>query len=1340
MDAALTLQGLALPSPCRNWCKTYWCQQRDKSWWITVKNSCFELLFRSAEVLFVVYAGGLFIQACDRAESCQVQLTGSTQFKDNTVEGGTGAAIYTSNPLAFRLDISDQVQQQWQPQPARATVTTAGEVPARQVSSNSSKEQQSVADAIAANILPAAIATNPWRLAEQPTQREQQQQPGLNMLVLLEGSSPNSKGRNGNGSSTISVLQSLQQIEAGSLLPTLQLQLLDAFKHPVPGAAAQRFTIQASAAATSPDIISETHLSGETSTVPVPAVNHRRGGRGRIHKSSSSSLHSSPATFSFLRVHGAPGSAARMSFTVLEARSVVPVEVQLTFRQCARGQAVLLGSDSGKPTACQNCTMPTFSFSPAAYGCQPCPTNAAVCEGSLVLSANGTWQSHPFSSQLHDCPNPAACLRSSSSTQLMRHISQQMPLSTFAAATTAAAQAPMQQDEAVMNAVVRQFQLQQCALGYTGHLCSSCEAASSGNVNSVNMSSAHFGSHSEVATSNGSLVRYAKIGMSCTPCSYDRSKSVGLFIMVRLFDFSIIMMQVFFVLQERRRRKRHADVLQLQSAMSFQQQQRQLSRSLHQDHHLCSAGSMQQSCHNQQSLAAESPGILQTDSITLRPQPNRPQMALAGRSMAVRQQPRDLSGWAGPAQEEREEREEPLAPVATRSGAGGPAASLTSSSCQPADLLPGTGTARAVAAMTEGHKQQELQQWQEEWPQASEDIVQLSPFFVQQLDDQPPSSHLHDAAARLQQQLLQRQPVSHNGSGLVSLDQLAPVRAGGGGSRLASIPSDRSFVQQLEFADSTELRPMSNPESPFVAHLLSPTSTQLPTAWSNDSESPHTYTTTAETVASCSAEQQQRMTTSGRLAGGLQQQGHMDAAADASPFELCIRTETPDALLLTPAVGAVDTYLPDQHPSAQPTSDVTGLFEQPQPCASPFEQHLQSFGIDDSGDKVAAAAAVPETPAAAAVPETPAAAAVPEIPAAAAVPEIPAAEQDQEVKAPGKQPPHLQLTNSSPFAMQMPDLDECDPDGEASHAAGIPLGLEDHWLHSPQPQLGAGCEQQSAQPGGAENPPQLIIPQYQPQVVDTALVWTFIRPFAAVYSFMSAGTSSGMPTASRRGGHSCQQQELPLQWQQQQTGGQPLTHSELQQQQQQIVDAALSLATQSTAGNLSMTPSLADSAMPAIPCSASCSTKPVPGALPIKPSGDAASSGAANVRAVPVPQVLQEPSRSRSYGNTPFLRVQQQEMGLATSWDEADEGWGQRSSTRQTALSGLNRGSGTDVHGGPASGLLVLGHPLLLGETVTSKPAGLSLSAARERPGVLLEVRKPACTNAMGILMQWTEP
>eukprot|EP00775_Hariotina_reticulata_P004934 gene4934-5176_t len=367
--------------------------------------------------------------------------------------------------------------------------------------------------------------------------------------------------------------------------------------------------------------------------------------------------------------------------------------------------------------------------------------------------------------------------------------------------------------------------------------------------------------------------------------SCQRAKSAALFAMVRLFDFIIIMMQVFFVLQERQRRRRHADMLLLHSALSLQQQQRKFPSRMHRDPRHCSAFSMQQSLSMEQQPAAKPPGILQAGSSTPR-QAEGLQTAPAG-SSAVLQQLQDLSGLAGGAQE----------PPESGTGASGPGADprgiQPSPSCQYPDLLSATEPeVSAAAAVADWQDRQEQQAWQEEWSQVSEDIVQLSPFFAQQLKDQPCGSHLHETAARLQQQQQQHQvqSLSYNGCGLISLDQLAAVKAGGVGSKLAPIPSDRSFVQPLEFADSDDLSPMNNFDSPFVAHLLSTPST-LCSVWAGTSELPQeqhgTGLTRAETVASCNGQQQQlqQQTAHGTPAGVAQGQSCEEAAATVSPFE-----------------------------------------------------------------------------------------------------------------------------------------------------------------------------------------------------------------------------------------------------------------------------------------------------------------------------------------------------------------------------------------------------------------------------------------------------------------------
>ena len=304
-------------------------------------------------------------------------------------------------------------------------------------------------------------------------------------------------------------------VDSGAKLPAVQLRLVDQLGQPLPPSLLQQLTFKAQAAATSSDSRSDTNLLGVTSVVPA------------ANGSSSSPASSSDISFDWLELQGAPGETLNVSFAVLEAPEVRPAVVQVQLKECTAGQAVLRGRRPDLYAGCTNCTNPLFSFDPTASQCSTCPPPGTykVCSGDVLTPADGYWQSHPRSAQLLQCPNPAACSRSpAASAQLAADAAAfGAPAATPAAAQRGLLQAAEQQQAEGAAA----YQQLQCAAGYTGNLCSNCDRSSR-----VTQTLSH----------------------TCKSCGVSRAGSIALFVLLRLFDLSVVLLSVFLVFKERHRR------------------------------------------------------------------------------------------------------------------------------------------------------------------------------------------------------------------------------------------------------------------------------------------------------------------------------------------------------------------------------------------------------------------------------------------------------------------------------------------------------------------------------------------------------------------------------------------------------------------------------------------------------------------------------------------------------------------------------------------------------------------------------------------------------------------
>ena len=97
---------------------------------------------------------------------------------------------------------------------------------------------------------------------------------------------------------------------------------------------------------------------------------------------------------------------------------------------------------------CEKCAPNMYSFAAKATDCKPCPLHATCTGGDYLLPNTGYWHSHPYSTQVHACPNIAVC------NQDRFAGSNNNPL---AAPSGDAAKIP-----------------QQCAAGYGGNACGVC--------------------------------------------------------------------------------------------------------------------------------------------------------------------------------------------------------------------------------------------------------------------------------------------------------------------------------------------------------------------------------------------------------------------------------------------------------------------------------------------------------------------------------------------------------------------------------------------------------------------------------------------------------------------------------------------------------------------------------------------------------------------------------------------------------------------------------------------------------------------------------------------------
>lgn len=88
---------------------------------------------------------------------------------------------------------------------------------------------------------------------------------------------------------------------------------------------------------------------------------------------------------------------------------------------------------------CEICLPPMYSFDANASQCHVCPLHGQCLGGAVLLSDVGYWHSTNNSTQIHACPNPAACNHSLEATNAQADLDWQ------------------------------------CSPGYTGRVCGSCQ-------------------------------------------------------------------------------------------------------------------------------------------------------------------------------------------------------------------------------------------------------------------------------------------------------------------------------------------------------------------------------------------------------------------------------------------------------------------------------------------------------------------------------------------------------------------------------------------------------------------------------------------------------------------------------------------------------------------------------------------------------------------------------------------------------------------------------------------------------------------------------------------------
>jgi hypothetical protein len=133
----------------------------------------------------------------------------------------------------------------------------------------------------------------------------------------------------------------------------------------------------------------------------------------------------------------------------------------------------------------------------------------------LCCPADGFWQSHPRSTQLLACIYKPACTRNPAANSQLLKFSKSWAVSHIT------------QSDSSTAATLQEYQELQCAARYTGNLCGSCKRS-----DRVSQANSH----------------------QCKPCQFGRAASIAVFVLARLLDLSIVLLQVVVALKERQRR------------------------------------------------------------------------------------------------------------------------------------------------------------------------------------------------------------------------------------------------------------------------------------------------------------------------------------------------------------------------------------------------------------------------------------------------------------------------------------------------------------------------------------------------------------------------------------------------------------------------------------------------------------------------------------------------------------------------------------------------------------------------------------------------------------------
>eukprot|EP00210_Caulerpa_lentillifera_P004272 g4075.t1 len=139
---------------------------------------------------------------------------------------------------------------------------------------------------------------------------------------------------------------------------------------------------------------------------------------------------------------------------------VTEVRVQFSTRVCVLGESI-------QDHRCTACLPNQYGFSPTNNSCRSCEHNA-ICQGRAALvPVNGYWHSTPFSPQFHTCFFPEACTFENRTEKLTHFYKDSNRLQNL-----------LTELEVYLheNGQLPNFTLyEQCADGYEGVLCGSCE-------------------------------------------------------------------------------------------------------------------------------------------------------------------------------------------------------------------------------------------------------------------------------------------------------------------------------------------------------------------------------------------------------------------------------------------------------------------------------------------------------------------------------------------------------------------------------------------------------------------------------------------------------------------------------------------------------------------------------------------------------------------------------------------------------------------------------------------------------------------------------------------------